>query len=77
MLYQVIDPTSKVSAQPINRVRRSAVPLLIQDLRQRHAIKPGGRGDFAHGDSAASLELPLLDHLPKLEPDHRVLVIKR
>lgn len=46
------------------------MPLVIQDLRQRHPIEAGLRRDLLDRDATAFSELSLFDLLGELEPDH-------
>jgi hypothetical protein len=70
VLHQVFYTAFEIAAQFVNGFRAGAVPALIQDLRQGHAIQARGACDLSDGDSPSLQELALFDHLAKLESDH-------
>ena len=72
MLYEFFDSAAEVDAQPVKDVRASAVALVIEDLRQRHAVHAGSLGHLLHCDAARFLELLLLDLLSELESNHKM-----
>ena len=72
MLNEFLDSAAEVDAQPVKDVRASAVALVIEDLRQRHAVHAGSLGHLLHGDAARFLELLLLDLLSELESNHKM-----
>ena len=70
VLGQVLELTAEVGAKLVEHVRPGTVPLVIQDLRQRHPVQPGLGRDLLNGDATPFSELALLDLLGELEPDH-------
>lgn len=62
VFHQVTHLAAKVSAQLVNRLRPSPIPLLVQDLREGHAVQAGGSCNLTDGNAAAISELLFLNH---------------
>ena len=70
VLHEVLYLACEVTAKAVDRLCARSVPLLVQDLREGHAIEASSRSDLGDADPVAVSELLLLDHLAELESDH-------
>jgi len=70
VLGQVLELAAEIGAKLIEHFGPGTVPLVIQDLRQRHPVQPSLGRDLLNGDATPLSELALLDLLGELEPDH-------
>lgn len=67
VLDQLLDPAPEVRAQLVQHIGLDVRPMLVRQLRKRHAIEPGRCGDLLQLNPLALPELEIGNPLFELE----------